>query len=325
MQESNRNIIIALLETNSIKEENVEKALYEVGVIPTSQAWYGFMDKLLLWFGGLALAFALLFFVAYNWTEFGRFGKFALVEGALLLSVGLYWYLGGESMSAKVTLFVSSILLGVLLALVGQTYQTGADTWQLFFYWAILMLPWAFAGRFPALWLLWVFLINVSILIYMETFRGFLSISFYSEYSMLWALFSFNTVVWVIWELLAKRYIWLNEAWAVRILGFVSMVSVTWLTLNFLWDDGTPLAFLVLAFWLVAVYLHYRVRKVDLFMLALFCFSFSIIVVSILISYITSYNFDLFSILFIGMVIIGLGAGSASWLKSVQKEASDAK
>jgi len=33
---------------------------------------------------------------------------------------------------------VSTILVGVLLALVGQTYQTGADTWQLFFYWAIL-------------------------------------------------------------------------------------------------------------------------------------------------------------------------------------------
>ena len=324
MKESNRNKIISLIENKNIREENIERALYEAEVIPSSKDWYNFIEQLLLWFGGLALAFSLMFFVAYNWTEFGRFGKFALVEGLMVLTIGLYYYLGGEKLSAKVTLMVASILLGVLLALVGQTYQTGADPWQLFFYWALLMTPWAVVGRFSAIWLVWILLINTSLWLYMDTFRGVFGLSLYSESSMLWIFFIFNSLAWFVWEYASKKYNWLNDNWAVRLLGFVSMLSVTTLMLNLIWEDVSILALPLWIAWLVVIYWVYRVVSVDLFMLAMGMFSFSIVAVSSLIDVI-SWQHELLSILSIGVVIIGLGAGFASWLKNIQKEAEDAE
>ena len=44
---------------------------------------------------------------------------------------------------------------GALFAYFGQTYQTGADPWQLFALWALLTLPLALAARSDALWLPW--------------------------------------------------------------------------------------------------------------------------------------------------------------------------
>ncbi|TMH00920.1 MAG: DUF2157 domain-containing protein, partial [Betaproteobacteria bacterium] len=46
--------------------------------------------------------------------------------------------------------------IGGLLAFFGQTYQTGADPWQLFALWALLALPLALAVRGDVLWAPWV-------------------------------------------------------------------------------------------------------------------------------------------------------------------------
>lgn len=320
MQESKRNQIISFIENKNIKKENIKRVLEQTAITPTSKSWYLFIDQIVLWFGALSLAFALMFFMAYNWSEFGHMGKFALVEILMALTVGLYVYLGVEKLSAKASLMVSAILLGILLALVGQTYQTGADPWQLFFYWAILMLPWVFVGRFSALWMLWIFLINLSLFLYMMTFRGILGIYFSSEISILWVFFIFNSLALVLWEVFSHKFEWLKSSWAIRLLGFVSGTAVTWLGLSFIWKDSNLMALLVWMAWLGTIYWVYRVKKIDLFMLSMGCLSFSTVMVSFLINTISWRHFDLGAIFFIGIVIIGLGAGSASWLKSIQKE-----
>lgn len=53
-----------------------------------------------------------------------------------------------------------SLWIGSLLALVGQTYQTGADIWELFAPWAALITP--LAGRSGAVWGLWAVLLNLT-------------------------------------------------------------------------------------------------------------------------------------------------------------------
>ena len=324
MEESNRNRLISLIDNQNIKKENIQKALELSNIFPSSKAWYKFIDQIILWFAGLSLALAMMFFIAYNWTEFGRFAKFALVEGVMILTMGLYWYLGSEKLSSKVLLLVSSIFLGVLLALFGQTYQTGADTWQLFFYWAMLMLPWAVVGRFAGIWMLWIVLLNLSIFLYMDTFGRLFWWSMYAEQSALWVFFIFNTFVFVLWEVFSTRFEWLNSPWAIRLLGYASGSAVTGLMLSFIWGNVTIFALLVWVAWLGAVYYVYRLQKVDLFMLAMGCFSFSTVIVSLLLEQINFRNFDEGLMLLISLVIIGLGTASAMWLKSVQKEAYNA-
>jgi len=246
------------------------------------------------------------------------------VEGSIILTIALYGYLGGESLSSKVLLLVSSILLGVLLALVGQVYQTGADPWQLFLYWAVLVLPWVVVGRFSALWILWIFLINVSIVLYIEVSRGFFGFIFYSEVSFLWSLGAFNTLSWALWEFCSSRFAWLDDTWAIRLLGFVSMSAITSLALSFFWEKSSGLTLLVWAASLFVVYLFYRVRKIDLFMLALAALSFSVVLIGFLIHLLPWRDFNLGYVLFVGLVILGLGGGFAMWLKSLQKELENA-
>jgi len=312
MQKSNRNQILLFIENKNIKKNNIKEVLEQTEVIPTSKSWYIFIDQIALWFGALSLAFAIMFFMAYNWNEFQKIGRFALVEGLLVLSVGFYLYLDIEKLSSKVSLMVSTILVGVLLALVGQTYQTGADTWQLFFYWAILILPWVFIGRFSALWMVWIFLINLSLSLYIGIFN--------SEISIWWGLFIFNTLALVLWEFFSHKFEWLKNSWAIRLLGFISGNAVTWLAVAFIWGNSNPLAIVSWIGWLGVIYLLYRQNRIELFMVSMGCLSFSTVVVSFLIHIISWRYLGVGTFLFVGISIVGLGIMSRSWLKMLQKE-----
>jgi len=312
MKELNRNQILSFIENKNIKKYNIKKVLEQTEVTPTSKSWYIFIDQIVLWFGALSLAFAIMFFIAYNWNEFQYMSKFALVEGLIVLSVGFYLYLGAEKISSKVSLMVSTILVGVLLALVGQTYQTGADPWQLFFYWAILILPWVFIGKFSPLWMLWIFLINLSFSLYMEIFD--------SEISILWAFFIFNTLALILWEFFSHKFEWLKRLWAIRVLGFISGNAVTWLVFSFIWGSSNPLTIVAWIGWLGVIYLLYRVNSIELFMVSLGCLSFSTVILSFLIHIISWRNFEIGAFLVIGITIVGLGTLSISWLKTLQRE-----
>lgn len=217
-----RKQIINLIEQGAIPADNINDALTTAKIVPEPKDWRIFIDALLLWLGGLALAFAAMFFIAYNWNEIGRYAKFGLVELLIVLAVGIYWKLGENKVIGKVSLLVATIFLGVLLALYGQTYQTGADTWQLFFNWALLILPWAIVGRFPAIWIVWIILINLSIVLYHQVFRGAFGLMFSSELDMFWLVFVFNTIALGVWEYLAIIWPWLSERWGARLLAIWS-------------------------------------------------------------------------------------------------------
>ncbi len=51
--------------------------------------------------------------------------------------------------SRQALLLAIALNIGALLALVGQTYQTGADPWQLFSTWALMLVPLAVFGQSP--------------------------------------------------------------------------------------------------------------------------------------------------------------------------------
>ena len=59
-----------------LDSESLEEALKLAEVIPDTSRWRIFVRNLFLWLGGLALAFSVMFFIAYNWDTIGRFAKF---------------------------------------------------------------------------------------------------------------------------------------------------------------------------------------------------------------------------------------------------------
>lgn len=108
----------------------------------------------------LLLGAGLIFWVAANWPEQTRAFKLHLLEAAVLASAGaaLLWPRGRTAL-----LLLATLALGGLLAFVGQTYQTGADAWQLFATWAALALVWALAVRRDAMWTLWLLIAGLAL------------------------------------------------------------------------------------------------------------------------------------------------------------------
>ncbi|WP_413700740.1 DUF2157 domain-containing protein [Psychromonas sp. KJ10-10] len=138
---SSRQVVSEFIERGYIQPEHIKQALTVAQVYPNQKNWFQFIDRLLLSLGALALGFSVLFFFAYNWNEFGRVAKFALLE-TLLVSTIIFYYWGAKGLLSKqICLLVASLLVGIIMAFFGQTYQTGADPWTLFLYWAILITP----------------------------------------------------------------------------------------------------------------------------------------------------------------------------------------
>ncbi|MEZ4601197.1 MAG: DUF2157 domain-containing protein [Syntrophotaleaceae bacterium] len=317
---SHRKKLIELFEQGAIPVEKIDQALTVMKVFPDSPAWRRFIDQLLLWLGSLALAFSLLFFIAYNWSEIGRFAKFGMIEAAIVLCIAAYCRFG-DSMPGKAALLAATICLGVLLAFFGQTYQTGADPWQLFFTWALLMLPWAIIARFPAVWIVWVALLNISLILYHQTFRGVFLAGFDSEIELLWLLFIFNMLAHLAWEFLARLRPWLAERWAIRLLAIGAGVPLTWLVLHAIFEGMGKyfLSALIWTAWLATMLYLYRRIIPDLFMLAGCCLAG----ITVSITFLGRFILDDSSgggFLLLALAVIGMGAGAAVWLKQVHRD-----
>jgi uncharacterized membrane protein len=302
-----------------VRTEMRGKALCIAGVTPGKQDWRLFLDTLALWLGTIFCAVAVIFFFAYNWKSMGRFAKFGLAEALIVAGLVMSWRLGLERISGKATLLLLTLLIGALLALVGQTYQTGADTYELFAVWAIAVLPWVVVGRFAALWLVWIVLVNMAAMLYFQIFRGMLTPFFNSEEQQ-WSLFIINTVALVIWEAAAYRGVqWLRERWAVRILATVSGYTVTMLMLDVIFDHrygGDPYAVVAYFAWMGAGYFYYRMQQVDVYMLAGGVLSAIVVGTSFLAKNILKFD-NAAGFLLIGLLVIGMSALGGMWLKSV--------
>ncbi|TDY00007.1 DUF2157 domain-containing protein [Thiohalophilus thiocyanatoxydans] len=323
---SNHHRIVRFVEQGYIPSEKMDQALTISGVYPDAAAWRSFINHLLLWLGGLALAFAVLFFVAYNWSELGRLFRFALVEVLIVAAIIVYWKLGTGRMAGKVALLGGTICLGVLLALYGQTYQTGADPWQLFFNWALLILPWVVIGRFAPLWLVWLALINISISLYFRAFPNAFDLIGIVPWNsgVYWVLFLFNTLALTLWELAARRWSFMAQRWAIRLVALGSGYAVTWLALisilaNGMSDRAGLLSGLIWLLWLAGMGWVYRYRIRDLFMLTGCCLSAIVVMTTLLARYMLEGD-PVGAFLLLALMVMGAGSGSLVWLKRLHRE-----
>ncbi len=316
-----RDAIFEWVEAGRLPPGHVAQALRLAGAIPDAGDWRSFVDRLLLGLAVVLMGAGVVFFVAANWQELGRFAKFALVELPIVLALGGCWRYGLESLAGKAALVGAALCVGALLALVGQVYQTGADTWELFATWAVAIAVWVAVARMPALWLLWLALVNLAVALYFATFGGIFGLVL-STRETLWALFGLNTAALALWEALASAGVaWLRERWAVRVLAFASAAAVTWLAVWSVLDFGRVGGWGLVAYaaWLGALYAAYRHRSVDLFILAGAVLSVIIVVTSALAHNLLQRE-TAGTFLFIGLVVIALTAAGAWWLRQVAAE-----
>ncbi len=317
---SPRSQLLAWIEQGVIPQHKIDEALRLANVTPNGASWLVFLDRLLLWLGGLGVAAAGLFFIAYNWVDLDRFSKFGLVELLMILAIVFYWRADEHSVAAKVSLLVASVFFGVLLALFGQTYQTGADPWQLFFFWAVLITPWAIIGRFPALWIVWLALLNIALALYCSTFRGTL-VQFDTDMEQLWLAFACNSLALAAWEYGATTHRWMAQAWASRLIACASGIPITILISYSLMEFRQTSLFSGPAWiaWLAIMFVVYRRIKPDLFMLAGCCLSIIAVVFSFAIKMMIDHSM-LEGLLLLALATVAMGAGAGLWLKKIHRE-----
>lgn len=177
-------------------------------------AWRQFLARSTLWLGVLLLGSAAICWVAANWQDMTKIQRFAGTQGLLALTALAAAWTGlrlratpGVRRSIPGALLaLAGILLGALLALLGQTYQTGADTWELFAWWAVLLLPWALVAASQAVWLLWALVTNVALVLWLgeRAFAWWLIFGGPQVASLIVA--AWNLLLLLGWELAARRW-----------------------------------------------------------------------------------------------------------------------
>lgn len=237
---------------------------------PDARSWRVFLTRALLIVGaGLVLA-GVISFMAYNWSRVGRFGKFAGIELAIVAAT-LFALKRLPTLLGEIALFAAAILVGALLAVFGQTYQTGADPYGLFAAWLLIILPWVLASRWSATWMLALVLLDTSVVLYWAQVAGT------QERDMLWLLLTIGAVHFAAlaaWEWQRRRTAaWLTERWAQRVVAVFALYA-WWLVaaIAVVVTDRSGLAGIAgVAAFAAAVgtmLRHYR-RPVDLFMLTI--------------------------------------------------------
>lgn len=311
---------------------------------PSAASWRALFSVLLLWLGMLSFACGVIFFFAYNWQSLGRFAKFALIEVAILLTIVVFVWLYYRAACcfsethpnsskrsligvtiANAVLLGASILVGGLLALVGQTYQTGADPWQLFALWALVILPFAWVARFDGLWLLVVGLFNLSLGLFFDTFSHFWGY-FGAEQALLLMFVIFNLVIYYTFVFLDRKA---TGRWHAPLLEYAcsmfAMGCFTWLIcwLIFDSDHGSD----TFSTWVSSGYIAHLILGLFIFRyvlpqiypLALGGFSLIAVGAGLLTKLMFEGSDPIGGFLFIGLYIILASTGLSLWLKSVSR------
>jgi uncharacterized membrane protein len=324
MRDEARYDVARWAQARHIDRARMPEALAVAGAVPSRDAWRHFLAQTLVWLGAVAIAAALAFFIAANWQALGRFGKLALVQVPIVVALAIVAWRGLDDVAGRAAILLASLAVGTLLALVGQTYQTGADTHELFVAWAIAILPWSLCARQPALLVLWVAIVDVAAWLYAGLSIGPLQLLFGTR-GALWQVLAIHAVTLFAWEAAIARGVrWLDARYAIRLVAAGLGIAATMLVVeaiasNAPRDAAAVAAMLAYCAMLAALYVRYRRQRLDLFILAGAVLSVVVVSVAVLVD--LDFIDDAGGFLATGLVIAALAAAGAHWLRRLAREA----
>ena len=316
---STRHQIFDWATNGAIPADKLAKALALTQSTPNTATGLIFLSRVVLAFAVALLCSGVIFFFAYNWDALSRYHKFAIAQGALLLSLLPLLRFHLQHAVAQAAVFAASLLVGALLALIGQTYQSGADTYQLFALWALLITPWVLITRMPALWLLLLILLNVALALLLSDFIQQPWLAGVNNIGLL--LFALNAAAAGAWLFITRHRPasgLLN--WAGRSINLYSLLLITLMALEQIlgWQgyDLTLVVWMLFAgLWL---YL-YRVRHIDLVMLSALIMASIVLIVSALSQVADLYLGEETLLLLLAISVMGLSSAGSAWLKRLKR------
>jgi hypothetical protein len=125
---------IHLLVANSRWPVASLQATLDKEIYADRNSWHKFIKGLILSLGLGFFVAGVVFFFAFNWEQLHRFAKLGLVQAVFLVLAGLAWVLRKSVLLHRLLLTAAAVMIGVIFAVFGQIYQTGANAYDFFFF-----------------------------------------------------------------------------------------------------------------------------------------------------------------------------------------------
>ena len=267
-----RDQLLDWVEQGLLRPEQAARALAPGGLQPSARHWRLALDRVLGFLGSVLLALGVIFFFAFNWDDMHRLLKVGLALLVLSGFAGTALWVRAGSTLYRASLFGAALTTGAALAVVGQIYQTGADVWQLFAGWAVLMLPWVVLSRSTAGWPLFWLVANLALARYFAVQHSWPGFGLYGVRG-LFGIAAANLLMLLLFELVGGRLAPGSGRILPRLSGLVLLLALsTGACIG--WEQGAYRPFLVALglLYLVALPAYLEVRR-DLLMLALMAYS----------------------------------------------------
>lgn len=328
------------IKMKAIKPAAAATALQIADERASADSWPPFIRQLLWVLGSLALVVALIFFMAYNWQSMGPMFKFALVQGSLLLVLvfyGLWTFVLARryrlsqhtiTLGHTVARVLIALLIGGLLALFGQIYQTGADPWQLFALWSLFISVMVIISGQAVMWVIWSVLINVALMLYVDSRPVWLVLMGQREHAV-WLFLLVNAVLWLMLSVLngdlkglrRLQHYRLTQTWALQVQALALMVCLTYMGMAAVleWRDFGLSFGLASSLGLAGLYGYYRHVRLDLVMLALWSLSVIILLMTLIMKLLGDWASG-WSLFWLSIVIIVMTTVTVKWLKSLRQQ-----
>ncbi|NDK57187.1 DUF2157 domain-containing protein [Pontibacter fetidus] len=232
MQKITRDLIYSIARHSNWRGQSIAAWFRKERIYANTTAWIRFMQLLLLVLGGGFIVSGVVFFFAYNWADMHKFLKLGLIELMLLAVTVLAVFTTWTKLVKNLLLLAATMLVGVLFAVYGQIYQTGANAYDFFLGWTVFVLLWVLAARFQPLWVIFMALINTTFILYVQQVATGLAFPVALD-----VLFGVNAVAVLVWEVLySKGMISRFGKWFPRLVALAALVYITLSMILFMFD-----------------------------------------------------------------------------------------
>ncbi|MFM7053203.1 MAG: DUF2157 domain-containing protein [Bacteroidota bacterium] len=188
----------AIIKFSNLDKPQISKIL-DGGVYPNRLLWNRFLKIVLITLGAVFFVSGVVFFFAYNWSSLPNSAKLAIAQAAVVLTCAPYFFTRFDNLFRNISLTASAVLVGGMLAVFGQVYQTEALVYDLMLSWTLAISLWVIAARFAPLTLFWLFLLQVTIALLFEE-----KLHDYSELPLYFAITCTNLLALVLPGILSK-------------------------------------------------------------------------------------------------------------------------
>ncbi|MEJ5055679.1 DUF2157 domain-containing protein [Sphingobacterium sp. MYb382] len=316
MQEIHKENILEVARYSDISPQGLQNTL-EATTYPKQKDWKNLLRYSLLALGLGFTVTGIVFFFAYNWADLPKFTKLGLVQG-LLIIVSL------AALSPRLSLITrnciltgASVLVGLLFAVFGQIYQTGANAYDFFLAWTVFIAIWVLVARFAPLTLGFITLLNMTIILYSQ------------QVAKDWSFATIVSLLFLLNSLIAAGTYWLNSrtanaktsSWFTHVLV---LAAATYATIGIIWlileHEPAVISYVlpILYFVVGAATVYYAISTKKTYHLAVIAVSLISIVSALLIRRIDNGEgifllLTIFIIIYVTLTIKGLLSLQQKW------------